>query len=299
MANFDDIISSKPTQDQKQSFTSFDKDEWAAKKKQEREDAYVLIDSTAERMAGDGALFQTYLDVQSRFDRYSVSNALLIAAQKPDAVKLADFQTWKKANVYIKKGESGIIMLEPGEEYTRSDGSTGVSYNAKRMFDITQTTSRQQPTQTVSHDPRLLLQALIHNAPCEIEISDRLSDNVGAVYQPQEKKILVRQGMDAPDIFRSIAQELAHAHMDKGDYNRSECAFPAYCAAYMLCKRYGVSVSTFCFDRLPESLGHMDAKTLRSQLGKIRDVVGDMSANMSRVLEPRQREQKNRSGDAR
>lgn len=35
--------------------------------------------------------FQPYLDVQARFDRYSVSNAVLIAAQCPEATRLADF----------------------------------------------------------------------------------------------------------------------------------------------------------------------------------------------------------------
>lgn len=299
MANFDDIIQGKSAQETKVTHTSFNKEEWVEKKKAERESAYALIDETAEQIAGDGALFQTYLDVQSRFDRYSVSNSLLITAQNPEAVKLADFDTWKKANVFIKKGETGILMLEPGEEYTRTDGSIGVSYNAKKMFDITQTTSRQQLAREVSYDPKMLLQALIHHAPCTIEISGNIPDNVNAAYMPQDKKILVRQGMDAPDIFRSIAQELAHAHMDKGNYKRSECAFPAYCAAYMLCKRYGVSTETFRFDRLPESIRQMDAKAMRSQLGQIREVVGDVSANMSRVLEPKQREQKNRGNDAR
>ena len=45
-------------------------------------------------MANDGALFQSYLDVQAHFDRYSVGNALLITAQKPDAKQLADFKGW-------------------------------------------------------------------------------------------------------------------------------------------------------------------------------------------------------------
>ncbi len=57
-----------------------------------------------------------------------------------------------------------------------------------------------------------------------------------AAYQPQDKVILIRQGMDAPDIFRALSQELAHAHMDRGEYNRADCAFTAYCVSYMLCK---------------------------------------------------------------
>ena len=299
MSNYDDIFSAASKQEDSKTHRAFDKDQWAAAKKQEREQAYTLIDEAAERMGADGDLFRSYLDVQSRFDRYSVGNAVLIAAQMPEATRLADFDEWKKANVYIKKGESGITILEPGEEYTRKDGSIGVSYNAKKVFDISQTTSKQQKVSAVSYDPRLLLEALIHNPPCEIKISDKLPENIGAVYKPEEKKIYVRQGMDAPDIFRSLSQELAHAHMDKGSYKRSECMFPAYCASYMLCKRYGISTDHFRFERMPESMSTMDAQSIRGVLGKIREVSNDISSNMSRVLEPKMRAPKTRDDGAR
>ena len=130
MANFDDIFNaSQSVKTEDKSYSSFDKEEWAAQKKQEREDAYAKIDETAGRMSNDGELFQTYLDVQARFDRYSVGNAILITAQRPEATQLADSKSWKDNGVYIKKGEVGIILLEPGEEFTREDGSVGVSYN--------------------------------------------------------------------------------------------------------------------------------------------------------------------------
>lgn len=158
--------------------------------------------------------------------------------------------------------------MEPGDEYTREDGSVGVWYNAKKVFDISQTNSRQQAAPAVSHDPRLLLKALINNAPCKISISENLPENVYAAYQPQDKVILIRQGMDAPDIFRALSQELAHAHMDRGEYNRADCAFTAYCVSYMLCKRNSIAVDTFRFDRLPEAFKEMDAQGIRAELGK-------------------------------
>ena len=143
MANYDDIFNAsaqKGTEDK--SFVSFNKEEWAAQKKQERESAFAMIDVTAQRMANDGGLFQSYLDVQARFDRYSVGNAVLITAQKADATQLSDFKGWKNNGVFIKKGESGIVLLEPGEEYTKEDGTVGVSYNSKKVFDISQTTAK-------------------------------------------------------------------------------------------------------------------------------------------------------------
>ena len=107
MANYDDIFNASAQEGtEDKSFVSFNKEEWAAQKKQERESAFAMIDETAQRMANDGGLFQSYLDVQARFDRYSVGNAVLITAQKADATQLSDFKGWKNNGVFIKKGES-------------------------------------------------------------------------------------------------------------------------------------------------------------------------------------------------
>ena len=160
MANYDDIFNAsaqKGTEDK--SFVSFNKEEWAAQKKQERESAFAMIDETAQRMTNDGSLFQSYLDVQARFDRDSVGNAVLITAQKADATQLSDFKGWKNNGVFIKKGESGIVLLEPGEEYTKEDGTVGVSYNSKKVFDISQTTAKAKDRPAMKRDERLLLKA--------------------------------------------------------------------------------------------------------------------------------------------
>ena len=82
---------------------AFDKAEWAAKKKAEREAVFSLIDETAVSLANDPQLFQKFLDVQSRFDRYSVSNSLLITAQRPDMTEAADAKAWNDKGVYVKK----------------------------------------------------------------------------------------------------------------------------------------------------------------------------------------------------
>lgn len=46
-------------------------EEYRLCKQKERDGVYRLIDTTAERIKTDGELFQTFLDVQARFDRYS------------------------------------------------------------------------------------------------------------------------------------------------------------------------------------------------------------------------------------
>ena len=69
----------------------FDKAEWAAQKQAQRNEAYGLIDTTCAEMEVNGDAFRQYLDVQGRFDRYSVNNAILVSAQKPEAIQLKEF----------------------------------------------------------------------------------------------------------------------------------------------------------------------------------------------------------------
>ena len=290
MPNFDDLFAPQPVQRED---TPFDKDAWAAKKQQEREGVYLMIDTYAHEMSIDGGLFRAYLDVQARFDRYSVSNAILIAAQCPEATKLADFDHWKDSGVYVKRGADAITILEPGKEYEKDDGSTGVSYNVKKVFDISQTSSRQQVVSPVARDERLLLKALMNNAPCRLAISNELPDGVNVAYYDKDNTIRVRQGLDAPTIFRGLAQELAYVHMTKGDYSCENPAFVLYSVSYMLCQRNGVSVEHFSFAEMPEEYGKMDAQSIRAEVGTIREMAGTITADMNRLFAAQEKAQKN------
>ncbi len=292
MSSYDDLFPQENEQPDPPNNQPFDKEVWKQQKQEQREMVYSLIDDTAQTVAKDGTAFQKYLDVQSRFDRYSVANALLILAQKPDATRIADFDTWKEQGTYIRKKESAFFILEPGEEYQRDDGTVGISYNPKKMFDISQTGARKRETPTYPDD-RTRIKALMDHAPVPIRISDTLPEDANALYLPETREIHIRKGMDAGNIFRSLSQELAHAQMDKGDgsYSRSNYVFHAYCVSYMLCKQYGVDTNGYRFDRAPQMLKGMESQEVRNELSVIREAVGEISGRMSRML-TEQRQQK-------
>lgn len=292
MSNFDDLFKQEKESPAPQSNQAFDKEAWKRHKQEQRELVYTMIDDTANAVTMNGTAFQNYLDVQSRFERYSVANALLILAQKPDATRIADFETWKEQGAYIRKKESGFYILEPGEEYQREDGTTGISYNLKKMFDISQTGAQKHETLPYP-DERTCIKALMENAPVPIRISDNLPQGINALYTPEDRDIKIRRGMDAGEIFGSLSQELAHAEIDKGDgsYNHSDYAFHAYCVSYMLCRQYGVDIKNFRFDRAPQILQGMKAQEIRAQLYVIRETASEISGRMNRVL-AQQKEQK-------
>lgn len=186
MSNFDDIFEPAPQAE------DFDKEAWAAKKKAERDEVYALTDATAEAVCADGGKFREYLDVQAAFRNYSATNALLILATKPDARRLGDKDFWRDQGVYIKRQEFGhpIKIVESNGEYTRDDGSIGVSYNIKRVYDISQTTARTRAPQAVSHDARALLNALIYKRPAPVQSVDELPNGMNAVYDREQNAVL-------------------------------------------------------------------------------------------------------------
>lgn len=299
MNNFDDLLQQEQEQSTSRSNQPFDMDVWKQQKQEQRETVYAMIDETTQAVAKDGNSFQKYLDVQSHFDRYSVSNALLILNQKPDATHLKDFDSWKEQGAYIRKKETGFYILEPGEEYKREDGTAGISYKPKKVFDISQTGGSSSRKVLAYPDDRVRIKSLMDHAPVAVRISETLPDGVNALYQPDTREIHARRGMSAGDIFRSLAQEMAHAEMDKGDgnYNRSEHGFKAYCVSYMLCKQYGVETDGYYhFEGAPQILSGMEPQQIRAELTDIKETAGEISSRMNRML-AQQREQKQKDAE--
>ena len=277
----------------------FDREEWLKQKKADREYAFRTIDQTAELAARGGHWLTIYLELQSRFPRYSVGNILLLAAQKPDAERLADFKTWKERGLSIRRGESGILILEPGSEYTREDGSRSMSYHTKRVFDISQTMAITERQPEIRRDIQTLLKALVHNAPCEIRSVDstgELGGGPGAYYDSLSRTIYVETER-AEERFFEIAKELAHAHMDGEGYERTACEFKAACAAYILCKRNHIRIDDSIVADPPKEFKCLDSRGVRKELAVIREVSNAIWTEMERSFE-RQKEAPSR-GEAR
>ena len=57
--------------------------------------------------------FRQFLLTMSKFHDYSIGNLILIAMQRPDATRVAGFNTWKDLSRWVKKGEKGIAILAP------------------------------------------------------------------------------------------------------------------------------------------------------------------------------------------
>lgn len=294
MNNFDDLFEQRPQaeaapQKQKSQKERPKRQWWQVKEEKHRKEAYATLDKIfGEFSEGTGSM-EAYLDVQSRFPFHSARNVLLIEAKCPHAERIHDEKGWKDMGVTVLEEEKRlpIIILEPGKAYRREDGSVGQNFYAKEVFDISQTTARDEAQPQVSYDDRLLLKGLIASSPVPIRAVEELPQGRGAVYDPEQNAILVKKGMDAPDIFRCVSLEAANVQLAQSHegYSREAEGYKAYAVSYMLCQRYGVDVKGYDISRLDGVLQGQDPREeVPAALTDMRDTFKEMNGRMARAM---------------
>lgn len=95
-----------------------------------------IYDSEIPELTSSPARWREILELSGRLYRYEFENIVLIHAQRPSATLVADFDTWKKVNRYVKRGSKGVAIrpsraLAPYERYVFDIADTG---GAKRKL---------------------------------------------------------------------------------------------------------------------------------------------------------------------
>ena len=273
----------KKTKEEKPIQPFLSKEEYMEKKRLEKEEAYSLLDKASEEMTSSGDKFKELLDVMSRFDRYSPGNILLIAYQMPEATRLADFSAWKDKDAYINKGEKAITIFEPGNEFTREDGSTAFNMNVKKVFDVSQTDQADKQTERPKPGLKDAMKALLSASPCGVVLVNELPDH-SVRYIPEDNVIYVKRGIDDCELFRVLAYEIGIADHSKIGVDRTEANFPSYCAAYIICERNGIDTVGFNFDKVPDMFRDKEPKEIRKTVSEIRNNANDIIKEMIKDL---------------
>ena len=287
----DDIITSAATMEAAPKENDFDKEAWAAAKQAERSGLYEKADAVASIVAKDPVVLKDYLTTVSRFPSYSVNNTLLIFEQNRDATRVGDYEFWSKKGAQVKRDEKGIAIFEPGAPYERDDGSIGTSYNVKKVFDISQTTTRaKQPKEP---DMRLLLTALVTKSNFEIIKVAELPEGINSLYDKATKTIKVRDDLGAGELFKALAVSMAEGYLSR----QGEGASPqsnknsARMVAFVISERYGVPTENFrpALVGLTEGAEPADIKKELSRVqGVVKDVSSRMAENIREAKAPRE-----------
>ena len=293
MNNFDDLFEQQPQKEPARKPEPQKgkpkKQWWQLREEKQRKEAYATLDKKFGEFSEGRGDMKAYLDVQSRFPFHSARNAILIGEQCPDAQRVGGYKEWASQGIEILEEEKRlpIIILEPGKAYRREDGSVGQNFFAKEVFDVSQTTARDEAQPQVNYDERLLLKGLIASSPAPIHATEELPQGQGALYAPEQNAILVKKGMDAPDIFRCVSLEVANVQLAQSmdGYSRETDGYKAYAVSYMLCKRYGVDAKEYEISKLDGVFqGQVPREDIPAALTDMRDAFKSLNGRMARAM---------------
>ena len=270
MENYDNLFERQPEQTEQ----PFDREAWARQKREQRQELYNLIEEMSEKTLTDPSALSDYLNMQARLGKASVANTLLVVAQKPDATFIANYDDWQKRGRSVKRGEKAALVLEANGEYERPDGTMGVNFDVKRVFDISQTYGK--PIRERTAPPiKTALKAITTNVPVPVKLSEGISQSVGAMYSEKDKTIYVAKGVEGNNLFFALSRELARAHSGAD-------TFVCDCAANVACLRYGVPAK-YC-DRIPDEIAALESREKRSALNIVRDAACEIIERVDRNL---------------
>ncbi len=236
-------------------------------------------------------IFTDYLNSQARFHKYSWNNSMLIAMQCPDATQVAGYQTWKKLNRQVRKGEHGIMIIAPcpfSKETDNKQGGTdtieGIFFRAVHVFDIAQTDGPELPTvdlPTIEHCADDLLAQLVSVAHHRGIIVNFASLTGGVFGISKGGVVDVNNSHPTGQQAKTLAHELAHEALHKtnrGALTRSMAELEAESVAYVVCMHSGLDVEVRASHYI--ALWDGDSKALRASLDRIsktaRGIIDDL-----------------------
>lgn len=279
-----------PVEDQN-SEQKLSKEEYAALKKQEREETWMQIDGQAQSVFRDGASLQKFLDFMAgQYNMPKVPNLLLLYSQNPEVKLVKSFDEWKHDRRSLRTGVHGYTYII--DTKYEKDGEMRSGYAISKGYDITQTKGRPLEERP-QRDIHTLLEAVLKNQNIRLQIADNLPDKIQAQYIPNQRTIYIRNGMSEITTFHAINRELACAALDQhdGNYARNRVNAQAFCATYILGKRYGVDVSGFDLEKVAgiQEHGQKDPQELRLFLNDVRTAAYGIRGHIERNLrEPEQ-----------
>lgn len=222
-----------------------------------------------------GEEWAAMLEVAARFHRYSFRNTILIRVQRPDATRVAGFNTWKGLGRFVRKGEKGIAILapctykrvsEPAGSIPAASEETGDAaqevrvlrgFRVVHVFDVSQTDG--------DHDlPDVAPVLLTGSAPEGLvdQLSQLIAERGFAVqFVPREELggangqtdymqhvVRIRDDVDQAQRAKTLAHELAHVLLhEPGFACRDRIEVEAESTAFVVMRAAGVDPGAYSF----------------------------------------------------
>jgi len=230
-----------------------------------------------------------YLDVQSRFYRYSPNNVMLILLQNPYATRVAGYHAWQKLGRQVVGKESALRILAP-MTYKRDDGPEGDNTREIRgfklvpVFDISQTEGPDLPDivrKLGGLAPEGVFAKLTEFAQgigFRVERPLSLDSGANGDTSHSEGRIRVVSSNSGAQQAKTLAHEIGHALLHDPEAEatkelaRGLQELEAESTAYVICAALGMDTSDYSFGYgagwaggAPEAIRGIKASTGRIQ----------------------------------
>ncbi|HTM35723.1 MAG TPA: ArdC family protein [Terriglobales bacterium] len=238
--------------------------------------------------SGHSEVYTAYLRAMAKFHTYSFGNVMLIARQKPEATHVAGLRTWNSLGRFVKRGEKGIFILAPmtckkREKSERApeadmglnDESRPYGFRAAYVFDVSQTEGEELPALTeVNGDVsgyRERLFKFVESQSIQLCFSERIAPAKGLSHGG---KITLLSGMEPAEEFSTLAHEVAHEMLHRGERRKMTTKqireTEAEAVAFVICQSVGLQNGSASQDYI--QLWHGDANLLRESLKAVQQI---------------------------
>ncbi|MDL2288329.1 hypothetical protein LJC32_02990 [Oscillospiraceae bacterium OttesenSCG-928-F05] len=262
-----------------------------AKAKQETREYYGdLAQSQIAAAKENPAEFQAYLDTAALVPRFSPNNIALVMAQTRD---------WKEPPRMLFSAKH---WGDRGRSVTDRDGGVQVfvGYDLGELFDISQTRGPDIPPLDLKtpEETVVAIQGLFDNLPQTVALEDMPGSDGKqpiALYKNEigRDAALYSRAFGPKEVsqaFFETCREVFHARNNKysqnGPYHNAHYAVEASCAAYILCKRYGIEMPLLNFEALGAFNKKMDTVNFRNSLDIVANQTKEMETAIYRALAP-------------
>lgn len=246
--------------------------------------AQKQVDQALEKIFANND-FQRYLEVASKFPKYSLNNVVMIYAQKPDATMVQGYKAWQDMGRQVQKGETAIKIFAPkfekvemtkidpvtqrpqldasGKEITeKKEMLTG--FTMVNVFDVSQTKGKElvNVRQFVRDDIRdsagaaQLYRQLSDHLAKKMDVRESLEDfkdkpNVRGYYDRVNHAIRINAAVENSTMkFKTLVHEYAHSQLHRmdsplKDLPRQHKEAQAEATAFMVTKYYGMDTDAY------------------------------------------------------
>jgi antirestriction protein ArdC len=258
----------------------------AATAARRRQDAREQLERAVEALSRSAG-WQAWIRTRAAFRRYSLHNTILIAMQRPDAIRVAGYRAWQKLGRQVLRGEKGISIFAPmtyKEKDCDGDQTDDVRtfFRVVHVFDVSQTAGDplpEPPREPITGDSHTGLLPRLEAYASGIGYSVAYEPTGSAAFgycDEAAHRIVVVPDQPANARVRTLIHELAHAlGVGYAEYGRETAEVIVESAATIACASAGLDTSG---ESVPYIAGWGDgtADTLREYAAKVDELAGEL-----------------------